>query len=57
MQIDIYHQHTNRFIHELHCGRHPPADLFRFSLCYSLFKSNPNINPTSFDNPYTSTRI
>ena len=57
MQINIYHQHTNRFIHELDRKRHLPADLPRFSLYYSLFRSNPNINPTSFDNPNTSVGI
>ena len=56
MQINTYHQRTNRFILELDYRRHPPADLPRFSLYYSLFRSNPNINPTSFDNPNTNTR-
>ena len=47
MQINIYQQHTNRFIHELDCRRHPPVDLPHFSLYYSLFRSNPNINPSN----------
>ena len=57
MQINTYHQCTNRFIHELGGRRHPPADPPRFSLYYSLFRSNLHINPTSFDNPNTSIGI
>ena len=57
MQINTYHQRTNRFIHELGGRRHPPADPPRFSLYYSLFRSNLHRNPTSFDNPNTSIGI
>ena len=57
MQINTYHQRTNRFIHELGGRRHPPADSLPFSLYYSLFRSNLHINPTSFDNPNTSIGI
>jgi len=44
MQINIYHQHTNRFIYELDYRRHSPVDLPFFSLYYSLLRSSPNIN-------------
>jgi len=37
MQINIYHQHTNRFIHELDYGRHLPMDLPPFPYNCSLF--------------------
>ena len=36
MQINTYHQRTNRFIHELGGRRHPPVDLPRFSLIVYL---------------------
>ena len=58
MQINIYHKHKNDLsISYTKKDIHPPADLPRFFLYYSLFRSNPNINPTTFDNPNTNARI
>ena len=41
MQINIHHQHTNRFIHELDYRRYPPADLPRFR--YTIVHLGPTL--------------